>query len=83
MGDIDDTVFASACGYNAEHGVGLLLIKKYEYSATAYKYQLNPSKWPFRILSPMGEGALRGLPASGLRVADRFGLRGDGFGSDC
>lgn len=23
--------------------------------------QLNPSKWPLRIRSPMGEGALRGL----------------------
>jgi len=50
---------------------------------TAYKYQLKPSKWPLSILSPMGEGALRGRPASGLRVADRFGLRGDGLGNAC
>lgn len=31
------------------------------------------SKWPFRIRSPMGEGARRGLPDS-VTVADRFGF---------
>ena len=37
--------------------------------------QLKPSKWPLRILSPIGEGALRGLPPpSALRVAERLGL---------
>lgn len=36
--------------------------------------QLNPSKWPLRIRSPMGEGALRGLGPSPLRVAERRGL---------
>jgi len=37
--------------------------------------QLKPSKWPLRILSPIGEGALRGLPPpSTLRVAERLGL---------
>jgi hypothetical protein len=34
---------------------------------------LNPSKWPLRILSPMGDGALRGFAIS-LIVADRRGL---------
>lgn len=31
------------------------------------------SKWPFRIRSPIGEGARRGLPDS-VTVADRFGF---------
>jgi hypothetical protein len=45
--------------------------------------QLKPSKWPLRILSPMGDGALRGLPLSPLRVAERLGLvpRGETAGS--
>lgn len=43
-------------------------------------FQLKPSKWPLRIRSPMGEGALRGLVAPVLMVAERRGLpsgRGD------
>ena len=35
--------------------------------------QLKPSKWPFKIRSPIGDGALRGLAAE-LTVADRRGL---------
>lgn len=38
--------------------------------------QLKPSKWPLRILSPMGEGARRLLiPSGALMVAARRGLR--------
>jgi hypothetical protein len=40
--------------------------------------QLNPSKWPLRILSPIGEGALRGLVGGTARVADRRGLLTNG-----
>lgn len=36
--------------------------------------QLKPSKWPFKIRSPMGDGARRGRPSATLRVADRRGL---------
>lgn len=36
--------------------------------------QLKPSKWPLRIRSPIGEGALRGFPPSVLIVAERRGL---------
>jgi hypothetical protein len=54
--------------------------------------QLKPSKWPFKMRSPIGEGALRGLDAV-LIVADRRGLLrvgpvgvvaelGGGFGGD-
>lgn len=39
---------------------------------------MKPSKWPFRILSPIGEGALGGRPPLAPRVADRRGLRGVG-----
>lgn len=35
---------------------------------------MNPSKWPLRMRSPIGEGALRGRWASPLRVADLRGL---------
>jgi hypothetical protein len=46
--------------------------------------QLNPSKCPLRILSPIGEGARRGLAPSPT-VAERFGLRPArmGLGSRC
>lgn len=36
--------------------------------------QLKPSKWPLRMRSPIGEGALRGFPPSVLIVAERRGL---------
>lgn len=36
--------------------------------------QLKPSKWPLRMRSPMGDGALRGRPSAALIVAERWGL---------
>lgn len=44
--------------------------------------QLKPSKWPLRILSPMGDGARRRELSGLLMVADRRGLRSNGtFGA--
>jgi hypothetical protein len=37
--------------------------------------QLKPSKWPLRMRSPMGDGALRGRPSAALSVAARRGDR--------
>lgn len=41
--------------------------------------QLKPSKWPLRIRSPIGEGALRGFLPSLQMVAERAGLRWNGM----
>ena len=39
-------------------------------------FQLNPSKCPFKILSPMGEGARGGRGVPGAMVLARRALRG-------
>ena len=58
--------FKADCGYSAAR-------MKNEHEMVPVEAQLKPSKWPFRMRSPMGEGARRGLVPS-IMVAERRGL---------
>jgi hypothetical protein len=55
---------------------------KNEHEMVPGETQLKPSKWPFKMRSPMGEGARRGFVPS-LTVAERRGLVSRGREKGC